>query len=152
LVEFWYQNVNFSNAYWFIPLNIWVFICGDVLNELGFDWTDGFSDDGWRIWLKQHFGFPTWGGDFSTGLGHKCKDFKNPSFPPHTNRLLQLLRLETLSPHEAHSWQFTCKLNFMMTEEDILLYLHVNTDSSCKVFLLVHFLLYSWWLLGKIKH
>jgi len=48
--------------------------CGEVINELGFDWTDGFSDDGWRMRLKQHFGFPTWGGGFSTGLGHKCKD------------------------------------------------------------------------------
>jgi len=23
--------------------------CGDVINELGFDWLDGFNDDGWRI-------------------------------------------------------------------------------------------------------
>jgi len=33
--------------------------CGTTINELGFDWLDGFSDDGWRIQLKKHFGIPT---------------------------------------------------------------------------------------------
>jgi len=48
--------------------------CGEVINKLGFDWIDGFSDDGLRNRLKKHFRFPTWGGGISTGLGHKCKD------------------------------------------------------------------------------
>jgi len=73
-------------------------------------------------------------GWFFHWVGAQVQGLKNPSFPPHANRLTWLLRLETISPHEAHSWQFTCKLNFMTTEEDILLYLHVNTDSYCKVF------------------
>jgi len=63
--------------------------CGTVINQLGFDWLDGFNVDGWRSILV----FQPEGEVFPLGWGTKLQGLKNPIFPLRALKAIQVVIL-----------------------------------------------------------